>query len=218
MSSETIRAVIFGANNRPYHRLEDVGPVIESFLAEAGIAADATSDRGIFTRSDLEDYDAIINYHPSPRTSEWTLAEDAFEGIRSFVRDGGGYLPLHAALAFPEGERAYADQASLAGGELIGHGEIDELAVEIEDGSHPITAGVDSFRIRDEPYGMRHDEDVDVLATVAHDSIGRSAVCWAKPEGRGRVCYYANGHDERSFRNENLQRIVTNAVRWVAGR
>jgi hypothetical protein len=216
MTGEVISVLAFGDDNRPYHEFDWAGPTMQEFLEQVdGLSVDLTADHTVL-ESGLDDYDCFVSYHPSPRTSEWSFTEGQLDGLEAFVRDGNGFVPLHAATAFAEDNPLHDRQARLIGGSFVEHGDPTTISVEITNRDHPVTAGIESFEIHDEPYKLRPDPDVDVLATVDHESIGESPVCWTKTEGDGRICYYSNGHDEESFATPQFRRIVTNAVTWAA--
>lgn len=210
-----LRVLAFGDDNRPYHKFGEFGPVLESFLEERGIGVDLTSDRTTF-ESGLDAYDAVVSYHPSPRTSEWALTDAQLDGIESFVRAGNGYVALHAAAALLEDDPLHQRQAELLGGRLLGHPDTMDVRVQVEAPDHPVMDGVASFEAHEEPYEMEPYGDVSILATLECEAF-ETASCWVRAEGDGRVCYCSLGHTEEVWNHPSFRGIVTNAVRWTAG-
>ena len=86
--------------------------------------------------------------------------------------------------------------------------------------SHPIAAGVDETFVLDpeEMYGERFDiPDPDELIFIGWfkgGEIFRSGCTWTR--GHGKVFYFQPGHEtNEAYRNENVQKILKNAVRWA---
>ncbi|MBR0113229.1 MAG: ThuA domain-containing protein [Clostridia bacterium] len=86
--------------------------------------------------------------------------------------------------------------------------------------AHPIAQGVDPCFDLDveEMYGERFDipepDQLIFLGWFAGGEVFRSGCCWQK--GLGRIFYFQPGHESNpTYHNENVQKIITNAVRWV---
>ena len=87
--------------------------------------------------------------------------------------------------------------------------------------SHPIAQGVPAYINLDveEMYGERFDipepDELVFLGWFAGGEVFRSGCCWQR--GLGRVFYFQPGHESNpTYRNEDIQRIIINAVRWAA--
>ena len=86
--------------------------------------------------------------------------------------------------------------------------------------NHPIAAGVDETFVLDpeEMYGERFDipdpEEIIFLGWFKGGEVFRSGCTWTR--GQGKVFYFQPGHESNTaFRNENVQKILKNAVRWA---
>jgi type 1 glutamine amidotransferase len=204
--------VVLGGNDYDFHRLADLGPILEDFLwAHADIRVETTTDRDVLRPDAIREYDVLIDY-----TTSGALSDRQWTGLSEFVRSGNGYVGLHGASAVSwDADSPAGELETLVGGAFEGHDEYTRLTVEITDESHPVTDDVGDFRIADEPYRCRHGNDVRVLARAHHDGPGTIPVAWTTRYGNGRVFYYANGHDERAFAHPAFQRLVLNGVRWV---
>ncbi len=115
--------------------------------------------------------------------------------------------------------------------------EIEVLAPE-----HPVCAGLGDFTVDDELYlcPVFDDDVVPLLATrgdrvgrryrdtyaevrhgdttvtcAAHPPVGR-LVGWAKVAGRSPLVYLQPGHGASTFTHPAFQRLLANALRWVA--
>jgi len=203
---DTIQVLALGGNEVPWHRFEEKGPLLEAFLEADGIDVEATTARSVLVGR-VSAYDVVVDY----RTQNGSREAER-DGLLDFVRSGGGYVPLHGASLVTD--RAGQPFRDLVGGAFVRHPDNSDLTVEIV-ADHPVVAGVETFDVYDEPYELEHD-DVTVLAETEHDSFGRMPVVWVHEYGEGRVAYCALGHFDDTFRNENFERIVSNAVRWTA--
>jgi len=86
--------------------------------------------------------------------------------------------------------------------------------------NHPIACGVDETFVLDpeEMYGERFDipdpEEIIFLGWFRGGEVFRSGCTWTR--GHGKIFYFQPGHEMNlSFRNENVQKILKNAVRWA---
>jgi len=108
------------------------------------------------------------------------------------------------------------------GGDYKGHGGDEEVQVLIEEkaGSHPILAGLKAWTRMAKLYRNPNlAEDVTVLMT-AISKKDRQPIAWCRVYNRekdGRSFYTSMGfpHD---FENENFNRMLINAISWVAKR
>ena len=94
---------------------------------------------------------------------------------------------------------------------------------------HPISRGWRAFTVHDEPYiknyfgpdGNRPARNVTVLATsmLPPEAPEREAVAWAvdRPDG-GRGFGVVMPHFYRNWRNDDLRRMILNAIVWASGR
>lgn len=213
-----IEALLIGENS--IHDFDAKAPLIESALGEE-VGVDRTTDPAAL--ADLGEYDVLVDY-----VTDSTLLEERAPELRSFVRDGGGYLPLHCASDLTnyideDGEFASRDEPlpelrRLIGGHFLDHPEQSTFAVELVDEGHSVTDSVSDFEVFDEPYQVDYDPDrVTVLARMAHPDLDDAyPVVWVREVGSGRVCYSSLGHSDEALEHESHRQILRNAVRWLA--
>ena len=86
--------------------------------------------------------------------------------------------------------------------------------------SHPIAKGIDdTFVLEDEEmYGEYFDipkpDDVIFLGWYNSGEVFRSGCTFTR--GNGKIFYFQPGHETNpAFKNENVQKIIKNAVRWA---
>jgi trehalose utilization protein len=147
--------------------------------------------------------------------------------IKSIVRHvkekGMGYLPLHSshfALPFKAVLNEIAPVKDVGTWRAyINDGK--PVQISVTDPGHPIAKGVNGFTIPkteryDEPFQVPGPEAVVFSGTYADGQHARQGLCWTI--GKGRVFYFGPGHEEYPiFFQLEVQKIVTNAVHWLAG-
>lgn len=86
--------------------------------------------------------------------------------------------------------------------------------------NHPIAEGVDETFVLDpeEMYGEAFDiptpDEVVFLGWFNGGEVFRSGCTWTR--GHGKIFYFQPGHESNpSFQNENVQKIIKNAVKWA---
>jgi len=58
---------------------------------------------------------------------------------------------------------------------------------------------------------------VKVLLTTDHP-LNEPAVAWTNRYGRSRVFYLMFGHDAKAWQNPNYPKLLSNGIRWAAGK
>ena len=192
--------LIDGQNN---HNWQETTPHIKKALESTGLftvdiaTSPATGEDLSGFKPDFAAYDVVVsNYNGEP----WSLeTKSAFE---AYVRNGGGFVSLHAANnAFPEWkdynriialggwggrDENWGPYVRFRNGETIqdataglggGHGARHEFAIVIRDTSHPITQGLPKkwMHAQDELYDRLRGpaEHLTVLATAYSDPATR---------------------------------------------
>jgi type 1 glutamine amidotransferase len=169
-------------------------------------------------------YDAVVFYTmhiPVPEDDgPWFLGPQRSSIERLFERGQGVVVLHHSILAFS----AWAFWDDVVGmihrrtGDRFRYTFGLDLRVEMADRDHPITAGLEPFRITDEGYRM-DDEVVNgrVLLTVDHpDSM--PVVGWVRRVGCSRVFCDQLGHDAASWENPSFREILRRGIFWTAKR
>lgn len=86
--------------------------------------------------------------------------------------------------------------------------------------NHPIAAGVpetfalDVEEMYGEPFDIADPQEVIFMGWFNGGEVFRSGCTWVR--GNGKIFYFQPGHETNpSYRNEHVQRIIKNAVKWV---
>ena len=171
-------------------------------------------------RQDLRQrFDVVVLYDmvqdPGPKIKE---------NLQAFIESGKGCIVLHHAVADYNDWPWFRQMAGCAyllkpegsmPASTFKHDEWIDYKVVMK---HPVTEGVSSGRIYDEAYkGMWHSPDNKVLLEANHP-LSDKPVAWLSPYSKARVVTIQLGHGREAHENPNFQRLVRNAIQWVAGR
>jgi trehalose utilization protein len=146
------------------------------------------------------------------------VADEVVERVCERVLDGMGFIAMHSAHASKPFMRLMGTRCTLRWRE-----EDDREVVWTVAPSHPIAAGVPApFVIaQQEMYGEVFDvpapDELVFISSFSGGEVFRSGCCWTR--GRGRVFYFSPGHETYPvYHQPEIQRVLTNAVRWAAPR
>ncbi|MDR3109744.1 MAG: ThuA domain-containing protein [Planctomycetaceae bacterium] len=168
-------------------------------------------------------YDAVVSYD----MNRFPVTQKQCETFASLLVDPG--IPL---IVFHHSLGGYSDWAAeyckIAGGiYLLKETEIDgkirgksdykhdlELKIDIADKNHPITKGQSGFTIIDEAYkNVYVRSDVHVLLTTENPAASKQ-IAWVHRYGKSPVFTILLGHDKKSYRNENLSKLLLQGIQW----
>ncbi len=189
---------------------------IKSFLDEAGcevrLAALDDPDQGL-PDSVLNDTDVLIWWgHMAHEEVDNGLVERIKNRVFNY---GMGFIGLHSShMSKPF--RAIVGTS----GNLLWGDEQKEIVWNIMP-SHPIAKGIpehfvlESEEMYGEPFMIPQPDAVVFTAWFEHGNVFRNGCCFLR--GLGKVFYFQPGHETcRSFYDENVRRIIINAVKWAA--
>jgi hypothetical protein len=168
------------------------------------------------------EYDVLCFFHmppgePAPKGRGWQgRVRSAMESIGKMDQ---GIVVLHHGIL------AWLDWPFW--GELVGMSDRtfddfhhdETMRIDIADGDHPITVGLEAWDIVDETYEMSEPDAADnrMLLTVDHPQ-SMKAVAWTRTHGKARVFCYQLGHDNIAWENEGFRTVLAQGIRWSAGR
>jgi type 1 glutamine amidotransferase len=158
-------------------------------------------------------------------TSGDVLDDAQQDALEAFVRDGGGFVGVHAAA---DTEYDWPFYAELLGARFENHPEIQSARIVIEASDHPATAGLPEIWERvDEWYDFDRqprDSGVQVLLGLDESSYQGGShgadhpIAWCRTLDRGRSFYTALGHTEESWHEPLFAQHIEGALRWAAAR
>jgi putative heme-binding domain-containing protein len=164
----------------------------------------------------LKEADAIVY-----STNQGPFGGLGFQSALRQATDAGiGMVILHAGLWYNFGDNQTYNRVFVGGGSR-GHDAIQEFMVKVTDPNHPVTAGLgDGFSAPDELYYSTFDpagSPTTVLATATSPKSGKTfPSIWTVKHPNAKIACIASGHDERVHSLPAFQKLLANAVGWVA--
>ena len=167
-------------------------------------------------------YDVLVLYDMWPEISEAAKAN-----LVARLKEGKGLVALHHSLGsyqqWPEytkiiGGKYHLEKRVEDGVEKPGstYKHDVDFRVEVANSSHPVTKGLKDFDIHDETYGRFEVRPEAHVLLTTEDPTSTRTIAWAKTYEDARVVYVQLGHDHVAYENPNYQRLVAQAIRWVA--
>lgn len=146
------------------------------------------------------------------------VSDEVVARVQKRVLSGMGLVVLHSGHLSKIFKALMGTNCTLKWREI---GEKERLW-NLEPG-HPIAEGIgEYFELPNtEMYGERFDvptpDELIFVSWFEGGELFRSGCCWRR--GHGRVFYFRPGHETYPiFYNENVMRVITNAVRWARQR
>ena len=206
-----------------------------------------SDDLRMFRPDSLRQFDAIVlNNASGPwiRPTDADMAkfkdlggdQDAVEkvlrqNLLDWLADGRGIVAYHFAIA---GNQQWPEFQELIGGKFTGHPWNEEVAVKVEEPSHPLVAafGGKDFRVADEIYEFglpyaRHKLRVLVSLDTQNTNMkpkwgpqrkdGDFAQAWVKPYGKGRIFYTGFGHRAEIYWTPAILQFYLDAIQFACG-
>jgi type 1 glutamine amidotransferase len=192
---------------------------LERAAAQEGFTLVATEDPAQFSGANLARYAAVVWLSTTGDVLD-SEQQAAFEG---YIRDGGGYIGIHAAADTEYDWRWYG---GLVGAYFESHPSIQPATVRIADPAHPSTAGLPVAWTRtDEWYDFRTNprSSVHVLATVDESTYQGGAmgsdhpIAWCHQYDGGRAWYTGLGHTVESYSEDEFLRHLLGGITYAAG-
>lgn len=155
----------------------------------------------------------------------WTMdkiTKEQEKGLLEAVKSGVGIAGWHGCMA--DSFRESTEYQFMVGGQWVVHpGNIIDYEVNIVDHEHPITAGLDDFKMHSEQYYMHVDPSNNVLATTTFsdeyvpwiDGVVMPVV-WTRKYGKARVAYASVGHVRDDFEVAEAREIVRRGLLWAS--
>ena len=150
------------------------------------------------------------------------------KALFDFAAAGKGIVMLHPGTWY-----GYAQwpelNAQIVGGGARGHDKLGKYSVNAVKPGHPIMKGVPaSFEVEDELYYINPEPEkippgtasIDVLAETSPSVRFKKPhpAVWTTKHERARIVGITLGHDERVHDHPAFKTLLTNAVKWAAGK
>jgi uncharacterized protein len=182
--------------------------------AELGMDVDATEDAAAFTPANLAEYRAVVFLS----TSGEVFDHRQRAALESYVRDGGGFVGIHAASTT---EYDWPFYGELVGARFDSHPPVQQATMTVEDRSHPATAHFGGRWVHTDEWYDFHDDPrprVRVLLSVDESTYdgGRMGdghpIAWCHEVGTGRCFYTALGHPSEVYRDPDFRAHLAGGI------
>jgi trehalose utilization protein len=195
---------------------EGIHGAIASFLDEASYnVKTATLDEGDhgLTKEVLEGTDVLVWWG---HIAHEEVKDEVVERVKQRVLDGMGLIVLHSGHFSKIFKNLMGTSCDLKWREAD-----EKERIWIVDPSHPITAGLgEYFELeKEEMYGEHFDipapDQLVMVSWFEGGEVFRSGCTYQR--GNGKVFYFRPGHETYpTYYNENVQKVIVNAVKWAA--
>ena len=215
--SGIIRALLVGGGSshdfeKFFHRADSA-----TLKADGGIATAYTSNASEAIEL-MKNADVIVLSANHPSFGE----PDFQHALNAFADAGKGLVIVHAGTWYNWPAISGYNKRFLGGGALAGHG-FGDFQVFNKQPEHPVMAGMpEEFTIHDEQYKVELEPNaaVEVLAVTSVEPTSGSAYpsVWVVKDPKARIVGIGLGHAAEAHGNPAYQKLLVNAVRWVAGK
>lgn len=168
-----------------------------------------------------EDFDVVVFY------DMWKTISDAEKSAYlKLTNQGKPFLFLHHSIAsyqdWPEFEKIlggkYVEKGRGVPAEEQSNYEHDVWVYTKVENYTPITVGLKEPRFFDEVYGnVRISEKVFPLLKTRHPK-SMEIVAWENKYNNSKIIYLQPGHDYRTYQNEEFRKLVSQSIKYLAGK
>ncbi|MGY0002426.1 ThuA domain-containing protein [Micromonospora sp. I033] len=226
------RVLVFSKVTNFYHDSIPAGvTAIRQLGEQQGFTVEATTDAGAFTDANLARFDALVfNNTNSTPTSGDLLDADQRAAFQRYIRNGGGWVGLHAASA---SERNWAWYEGLVGTIFDQHPDFSATGgtfpgrIKVLDHAHPSTKDLPELWERSEEWYNWRTNPTGKVHTLAQikvrdgipglDEGTDHAYSWCQNYDGGRSWFTAGGHSSSSFQEPAFLAHLLGGIRWAAG-
>lgn len=193
---------------------------LQNLGAANHFAVDATEAAGQFTTANLSRYKAVVFLS----TSGDVLDNDQQAAFMTYIRNGGGFVGIHAAA---DTEHGWPWYGGLVGAYFAGHPPPAQARIRVENRNHPSTGTLpDPWNRFDEWYDFQQNprnQGVTVLLTLDESSYSGGQmgddhpIAWYHEYDGGRAWYTAGGHTDESFSEPAFLEHLLGGILYAAG-
>jgi len=191
---------------------------IRALGEKLGVAVEHTEDSAALTVENLDRFDVVVFLS----TTGDVLNDEQQDAFESYIRQGGGYVGVHAAA---DTEYEWPFYGRLVGAYFAGHPMVQPATIRVEARSHPSTEHLASEWVRtDEWYNFRKSprNEVTVLLSLDESTYqggsmrGDHPIAWCHEKLGGRAFYTGLGHTRASFREPEFLAHLAGGIAWAA--
>lgn len=159
-------------------------------------------------------YDALVFYDMYD-----TISPLEQMGYQNLVKQKKPMIFLHHSLVsyqrWPEFKEIVGGRYHTLNGQLASNYHHDQwMNIFIHNSKHPVTSGLQNYRIYDETYGqVEIRPGVQPLLTTDHP-LSMPIVGWINTYQGHELIYLQGGHGPEAFSDLNFRQILAQAIRW----
>ena len=176
----------------------------------------------IYASPKVNDFDVLIFYDMARQ-----ISNEQKHAFLALLQQGKGMVFLHHSLvSYPD----WDEFRKIIGGryheqpfQINDHSypastyrhDVD-INVMIVNKNHPVTKGIEDFKIHDEVYG-----GYEILPTVhpllkTDHAESTPIIGWANHYGNSHIVYLQSGHDHFAYENTHYRQLLWQAMQWVS--
>jgi len=213
--------ILSGMNNHPW---QETTPVLESLYRDSGrFDVVTTLKPSSLTKEMLTEFDVVVSNWTNYPSEQRVWGEQAENALVNFVREGKGFVVFHASsVCFHDWQNFQKIVGATWKEDKTDHGDLHTFQVMIEDNNHPITEGLEPFRIHDELWHrMEIQPGTHILCRAYSDpeqgGSGRNEpLAFTTSFGKGRGFNLVLGHDTNAMANPSWKRLMMRGTEWAA--
>ena len=154
------------------------------------------------------------------------MKDETKQFMLDMLKEGKGIVALHHCIAsypqWPEyikiiGAKYFLEPETFMGKkwEKSTYKHDIWMDIKVENKNHPVTKGLEDFRIYDEAYGNHWvSPDTKLLLSCKHPE-SQGSIAWTNEYGKARIVYIQLGHGPEAYENPSFRKLVNNAIVWV---
>jgi type 1 glutamine amidotransferase len=150
------------------------------------------------------------------------------KALMDFAAAGKGIIMFHPGTWYGFAQWPELN-AQIVGGGARGHDKIHPFEVKAVKPEHPVMSGVPaSFTVEDELYYVNAEPEKIPAGTAAIEVLAETSPSdkfkkphpsvWITQHPKARIVGIALGHDERVHDHPAFKTLLSNAVKWAAGK
>jgi uncharacterized protein len=214
-----IRVLLIGGDDVSAHNAREICDATRDVLVKSGKFDVRVCEDPLILESEaaLKSYDAVAFVMYTAKTP--MISDKAKENLLGFVKGGKGFYVQHLASASFAKWPAFGE---LCGRHWVmgssGHGPRSVFEAKIAKPEHPITKGMQGFKIDDELYAkLQGSGEINVLVEADSDwSKKTEPLLFTCEFGKGRSVHNAFGHDGKVITDANVAKLLCRGVEWAA--
>ena len=185
------------------------------------------ADVAYFTAETLSSYAAVVFLQTTtmPDPASTLLDDTGKAALEAYVRDGGGFVGIHAAA---DAEYGWPFYREVLGATFLDHGPAVASTLHIEDATHPATSTIPNPWSRfDEWYNFTPNPRATAHVLINLDEatyprnpspMGDHPIAWCKVIGEGRSFYSGLGHAGDAFGDAMVLRHLLGGILYASGK